>query len=483
MTKRAIILLAVIVAAIIIASQLFPIANVIFTSLFPGHDITLIIAGKRGLIRGFKVCAYMFYPTPQGTKFIKVFNSTSSSCTISIPLKNLLTPAKAWYSLYSYHIMPSLLGAVIHVKQCGNKVKIITQPFAIPINVSNVINCKGFIYTIMFNNPIVKTIEVKPECTTTVTYTQEGCGAIIVTPHILGWYPNSSSCKPIAIATFVGPSEIRSYVAGMCAIIASESSIGFYISQPNLKYNPIRVTVPGPSITLDDVNFQVKSSASYCIGKADYCNAFQIYIKGQVAWVNWTVCYENPRDYFHPFQVICYYYQVMLTRIVACKNGRAVTPKLYVYATHINICCSSSGGGLCHPKLESNLASIFNLSKYFPAPVNFTKLVKLACLSYCKCYSNDSLDLGHYLFGIGINVGALVAIASTNDSDLAPLVAPLSTVNIAVGCSASLIVWEILNQYPEANLAFYYSNLTTEYCINGVLYQLPTGVFIANYTY
>jgi hypothetical protein len=455
MTKRAIILLAVIVAGIIIASQLFPIANVIFTSLFPGHDITLIIASKRGLIRGFKVCAYMFYPTPQGTKFIKVFNSTSSSCTISIPLKNLLTPAKAWYSLYSYHIMPSLLGAVIHVKQCGNKVKIITQPFAIPINVSNVINCKGFTYTIMFNNPIVKTIEVKPECTTTVTYTPEGCGAIIVTPHILGWYPNSLSCKPIAIATFVGPSEIRCYVDHMCAIIASESSIGFYISQPNLKYNPIRVTVPGPSITLDDVNFQIKSSASYCIGKADYCNAFQIYIKGQVAWVNWTVCYENPRDYFHPFQVICYYYQVMLTRIVACKNGCAVAPKLYVYATHINICCSSSGGGLCRPKLESNLASISNLSTYFPAPVNFTKLVKLACLSYCKGYSNNSLDLGHiyYSFGIGINVGTLIAIASAYDPDLAPLVAPLSTVNIAVGWEsstpeASLITWNILNQYP-----------------------------------
>jgi hypothetical protein len=100
-----------------------------------------------------------------------------------------------------------------------------------------------------------------------------------------------------------------------------------------------------------------------------------------------------------------------------------------------------------------------------------------------KCYSNDSLDLCHHLFSIGINVSALVAIASTNDPDLAPLVAPLITVNIAVGCSASLIVWEILNQYPEANLAFYYFNLTTEYCINGMLYQLPTGVFIANYTY
>jgi len=105
-----------------------------------------------------------------------------------------------------------------------------------------------------------------------------------------------------------------------------------------------------------------------------------------------------------------------------------------------------------------------------------------------KCYSNDSLDLGHYLFGIGVNVGALVAIASTNDPDLAPLVAPLSTVNIAVGWEsstpeASLIIWNILNQYLGANLAFYYSNLTAEYCINGGLYQLPTGVFIANYTY
>ena len=180
----------------------------------------------------------------------------------------------------------------------------------------------------------------------------------------------------------------------------------------------------------------------------------------------------------------------MLTRIVACKNGFAIAPKLYVYATHINICCSSSGGGLCRPKLESNLASISNLSTYFPAPVNFTKLVKLACLSYCKGYSNNSLDLGHiyYSFGIGINVGTLIAIASAYDPDLAPLVAPLSTVNIAAGWESStsevsLITWNIRNQYPGANLAFYYSNLTAEYCINGELYQLPTGVFIANYTY
>ncbi|BDC17968.1 hypothetical protein [Acidianus sp. HS-5] len=184
----------------------------------------------------------------------------------------------------------------------------------------------------------------------------------------------------------------------------------------------------------------------------------------------------------------------MLTRIVACKNGCDFAPKLYVYTTHINICCSSGGGrggeGLCRPKLESNLASISNLTTYFPAPVNFTKLVKLACLSYGEYCSNNSLDLGHiyYSFGIGINVGSLIAIASAHDPDLAPLVAPLSTVNIAVRresstSEVSLIVWNIRNQYPDANLAFYYSNLTAEYCINGGLYQLPTDVFIANYTY
>ncbi|PVU77931.1 hypothetical protein DDW13_00050, partial [Acidianus hospitalis] len=390
----------------------------------------------------------------------------------------------------------SLIGAAIYIT--GGKILI--QTFAIPFNTSQVIRNKGFTSVIQFKDPItVKSITE----TCTVSHIPEpssrpcGCAIIEVTPHILGWYPNNSSVAPIAIATFVGPT-IREFSAYLHATILNAESheyyVGFYISQPTT--SPGRLKIPGPSITLDDANFVVKAYNGSCVNPSlsKPVNSIQIYMLGQVAWINWTVCMISPYCYFNPSgsRLLCYYYQVMITRIVVCKSDCAVAPKLYVNTTYINSCennrCNGGGGGWGgHPPVtESNLAS---LSKYLPAPVNFTDLIKKACLSYCQhcCVCSISLFHTYTGMGIGINVGALVAVASAFYPDLAPLIPYFSTINIAVGwkCSTvqiSSVTLSLRNLYSGSRLLLYYSNQTDEYCICGNYYQLPPNVYVANYT-
>ena len=91
------------------------------------------------------VYAYTFYPTCRRTKFVRVINATATSCTI--PVKDLLIPAKVWNSFY---IMPSLIGAAIYIT--GGKILI--QTFAIPFNTSQVIRNKGFTSVMQFKDPI-----------------------------------------------------------------------------------------------------------------------------------------------------------------------------------------------------------------------------------------------------------------------------------------------------------------------------------------
>lgn len=453
--------------------------NQTFYSAFSGDYINIFFKKDGKYLDNVTVYAYVFYPNREGNTVFSLVYSANKTGMARIPLRNLVKFAERWINYSKFYIIPSLLGiALYYIKLNSSTIQLITQTFTINYNLSEILQGIGKTITIQFNNTINRIVRLRGgkstvmEETTTLTSTPTGtvipevCCLIVLTPKIIAWYPNSSSVAPIAIATFIGPTVNETTYGGTltAALLNEQSSdtyIGFYISQPSLPpQNPIRVSIPGPSIVVNDIAYSVSVTNSGPIGRASPYNydVVQLYILGQVAWVNWT-----ETVYFAGGgSCTTYFYQVMLTRVVVNQNGNAMAPIIYDF--------NSSYGGLIAPIGSGNMTLYSNI------PYNG----KATIVSFV-------LQDTYISMAVGLNVGALFYVADYLVPGIGSLAPFFKLINIAVGWESattwiSEVVLDLYNYNPYYTLSLYYYNYSNvKYCINGNYYSLPADVYYATW--
>ncbi|MBB5252760.1 hypothetical protein [Sulfurisphaera ohwakuensis] len=492
----------IILLLIILLGLYYPQLNItIQQALTTANTIKIFLYSHHKLITNASISVFAFYPTSNGTTFQKIYNASNKQY-YQFPVKKLDKWAEQWIKFNKKEktiIYPSIL--ILATYSIINQTTIITltQTYATPLNITQIINGQGGKNIIIkFKTPIKHKIKLKNnknqkivQQTTTTTITSKTNGGYVITeyiPNIIGWYPNNKSVGPIAIATIIGPQNNLNYYESTLGVIVSNQqgysvSIGFYISQPLLGQLPIRVTIPGPSLTVCDSNSIVEAYNTTEIGTPSPYDVGQLYVLGQVAWVNWTEIYYIPHDSIYQ---VYHFLQVILTEIVSVENGNAVAPKIYYYNSYIP---NTSYNELPRNSYSTIKPFIF----YSPgggrgciAPVYFNNLTYLGSSSGEQVFSYGSMYIHgiNSQFQVGLNVGALATLVMPEASPA--FTAELGMVNIGVSISSSQISSSALILGVRNELAtplnVYYSNYSALYDINGQYYIIPTGVFYLNYS-
>ncbi|QIW24672.1 hypothetical protein EWF20_11370 [Sulfolobus sp. S-194] len=435
-----------------------------FYSIFPGSYINIFFKKDGKYIGNATVYAYVFYPNREGITTFSLVYSANKTGEARIPLGNLVKFAERWINYSKFYIIPSILGiASYYIKLNSSTIQLITQTFTINYNLSEILQGIGKTITIQFNNTINRIVRLKGRKSTigeetktpTITIISEPCFLIILSPKIIAWYPNSSSVAPIALATFIGPTVNESMYGGI--LTAALLNVGFYISQPSLPpQNPIRVSVPGPSLIVNDIMYNVSVANSGPIGRSSPYNydVVQLYILGQVAWVNWTETVYFADD----GSSATYFYQVILTRVVVNQKGNGMTTIVYDF--------NSNYGGLRAP------IGLGNMTLYSNIPYNGKVTI----------FSLEPKDT-YIPTADGLNVGALFYIADylvPGTGSLAPF---FSLINIVVKWKIATIILDLDNYNPYYNLSLYYYNYSNvKYYINGNYCLLQTYVYYATWS-
>ncbi|AWR96084.1 hypothetical protein DFR85_15475 [Acidianus brierleyi] len=496
--------LAIIISIIVILTIIYyPEINIIVQqNVTLPNFIKIFLYSNGKLITNGSITVFVFYPTEQGTVFKRIFNSSRQEY-YQFPVKDLLNWAKNWLAYDTQHrtlIYPSIIVFASYSIKNETTIETLTQSFSTSLNISQIIRgIGGRDIQVIFNHPIIKYIKTKDlqqkidvdttTITTTITSTiRPGYETITLNPHILGWYPSNSSVGPISIGTIIGPTNITEYRASLFEEIinkvTSSENVGFYISQPLLKQLPVRVTLPGPSLTLYDTNDLVKSYNTTPIGSSTPYDVGQLYIIGQVAWVNWTeICYYPKFGIEH----VNHFIQVIMTSVVAEENGDAFAPKIDSHCVY-SICNS-------YNDLPRNSYSYSKSSVRIKggggglgliAPVYFNNLTNIGSSSNFQPFRYDTLNIigVNNDYQIGVNVGALLSIAMPEASP--ELLATLGMVNIGVTWENSQLSLTQATVCADNSLItplnVYYSNYSALYYINGQYYIIPDNVYYLNYS-
>ncbi|BAB67674.1 hypothetical protein STK_25630 [Sulfurisphaera tokodaii str. 7] len=496
----------IILLLIVLFGLYYPQLNItIQQALTTANTIKIFLYSHHKLITNASISVFAFYPTRKGTIFQKIYNASNKQY-YQFPVKKLDKWAKQWIKFNKKEktkIYPSILILATYSIINQKTITTLTQTYATPLNTTQITKGQGGKNIIIkFKTPIknkIKTIKntnkkqqtIQPQQTTTTTITSKTNGDYIITeyiPNIIAWYPNNKSVGPIAIATIIGPQNNLNYYESTLGVIVSNQqgysvNVGFYISQPLLGQLPLRVTIPGPSLTVCDSNSIVEAYNTTEIGTPSPYDVGQLYVLGQVAWVNWTEIYYIPHDSIYQ---VYHFLQVILTEIVSVENGNAVAPKIYYYNSYIP--------NTSYNKLPRNsFSTIKPFVFYSPgggggciAPVYFNNLTYIGSSSGNQIFSYGSMYIHgvNSEFQVGLNVGALAALVMPEASPA--LIAELGMVNIGVSISSSQLSGSALILSVRNELAtplnVYYSNYSALYDINGQYYIIPTGVFYLNYS-
>ncbi len=239
-------------------------------------------------------------------------------------------------------------------------------------------------------------------------------------------------------------------------------------------------------MTLYDTNDLVKSYNITPIGSSTPYDVGQLYIIGQVAWVNWTeICYWPRFGIEH----INHFIQVIMTSVIAEENGDAFAPKIYSHYVY-SICNSYNDLPRNSYSYSSSKSSVRikggGGGLGLLAHVYFNNLTYIGSSSNSQPFSDDTLNIigVNHNYQIGVNVGALLAIAIP---DAAPeLIATLGMVNIGVTWENSQLSLTQATVCADNSLStplnVYYSNYSALYYINGQYYTIPNNVYYLNYS-
>jgi len=398
----------IILLLIVLFGLYYPQLNItIQQALTTANTIKIFLYSHHKLITNASISVFAFYPTRKGTIFQKIYNASNKQY-YQFPVKKLDKWAKQWIKFNKKEktkIYPSILILATYSIINQKTITTLTQTYATPLNITQIIKGQGGKNIIIkFKTPIKNKIKTTS-------------GGYIITeyiPNIIAWYPNNKSVGPIAIATIIGPQNNLNYYESILEeqLFNKQGysvNVGFYISQPLLGQLPLRVTIPGPSLTVCDSNSIVEAYNTTEIGTPSPYDVGQLYVLGQVAWVNWTEIYYIPHDSIYQ---VYHFLQVILTEIVSVENGNAVAPKIYCYESYIP---NTSYNELPRNSFSTIKPFVF----YSPgggggciAPVYFNNLTYIGSSSGSQWFRYSSLEIYgvNSEFQVGLNVGALAAL-------------------------------------------------------------------------
>ena len=573
MAGRARALLAVAILAMVVAAIALPALRLLpppwlwFARRRGYLALYAVAPGKGGdaqYLTNASFSVWAFYPTKRGTVFQGVYNGTGGLAYVN--LSSLIGWAEAWINYYGpqaiYSFMPSLIVFVSYpIEINSTTVEVVSQQEMIPLNLSEPLTGKGEVVGISLTHPFRfyyrvgagrgygALAAVRPAQTTTTTtstsiapttapiLSSEGLYLIIYKPHVLAWYPSNDSVAPISLEVGLAQPAPFNYSSGSAVVelylasdfineeginaVAIAGSV-FPVVVDDVEAGAVAqgiarlsATIPGATLTFTQVS-QVYSFGYFKVDISNnlYYDVGQIYMIGQTALVNWTLCSWTLGTPPSDCSPVGWQVGTMLTAVQVVESGSAMAPALYHWMA-FDPCVNLTAWADEYPKIEYGYgnpglpqqvyAAIVNETcpiPNTPAPVDWQDYAYYITYETAVPPGNSTgfpyvkLEeaTGPSPLGVVIDAGSalattagLLAVAAGMGVPVADLAFVVAAVLGSVQFSSSTIAAEansVAVFSSKINTTFvYFSNMTPRYFLesNGINLTLPRDlIFITN---
>ena len=388
-----------------------------------------VAVNKRGdaqYLTNASFSVWVFYPTKNGTVFQAIYNGTGGLAYIN--LSSLIKWAEAWIDYYGpqaiYSFMPSLIVFVSYpIKVNSTTVEVVSQQFMVPLNLSEPLSKEGEVIELEVNHPFrfyyrvagaagreyggALGTTIRPAQTTTTTTTStsitpttapilssEGLYLIIYKPHVLAWYPSNDSVAPISLEVGLAQPTPFNYTSGymnadlyLATSVINEEGINAVAIAGSVL--PIVVDdveagavaqgiarlsamIPGATLTFTQVS-QVYSHGYFSVDISNHLHydVGQIYMVGQAALVNWTLCSWTLGTPPSDCSPVGWQVGTMLTAVQVVESGSALAPALYHWMA-FDPCVNLTAWADEYPKVEFGYGNPGLPQQVYAAVVNET---------------------------------------------------------------------------------------------------------------
>ncbi|ADL19013.1 hypothetical protein ASAC_0606 [Acidilobus saccharovorans 345-15] len=498
-------------------------------------------------------------PTQKGTELMPIFNGTGGE--INIDMSKLLAWVEDWLRYYGpgamTSFMPSIIVWVMYPIDLPNgSVELAIEPQLEPLNLSVPLSGSGAVLEVQVSHPfkaIVGPGQLRPRAasvgavmsaqttttTTTVliTNTTSALGGQLgrcwhsyyyeAAPHVLSWYPNSSGVAPISLAVAVlqpspdatsnnlqvmllGPTV--QYV-GFNAVMIASGAIGAAaqhfnsagleaLSEATKALSPLAVN---PSLSFEYVSVSSWEDGNVFTGGPDVA---QLYVVGQIAFINWTVvkysaACDRVVDYIH-----AWYLGPLVTAVNVYRSGTGVAPIVhlwYSYVNPVNLSAWAEESALAYEASQGNEGAaeiLGSLEVAYPPPptpapifwgsydVNLTPLKVVPTFgSLSISYTSLEVDGPESTYAVGLDVGS-IAVSALGDlacdgAPCGPLLAgalePITFGTHTFAVDSDII--SVQDGLKSPPVYVYFSNLTPvyyNYC-SGINFTMPHNIIYVTF--
>jgi len=248
-------------------------------------------------------------PTPNGTKFIPIYNGTGPQAVIG-PGK-LLGWAEDWIRAYGRVAIGAFKPSIIiwvsyYIRLPNGSLELVAQPFYRPINLSLPLSGGwGIVVNAVMGRPFITVMKASGAAARGSDKALTFSPPFYVVPHVIAWYPNDTGMAPISLAvalaqpsplvtsSYEGVATANIVPVGFPAIVdsvtfsGSEFEAALRVAESGNLLQAVRMLSPvmGPAL---NYTILITNTAAFVGIPPGHVGIAQFYIVGQGALVNWT---------------------------------------------------------------------------------------------------------------------------------------------------------------------------------------------------